>query len=344
MADASLGKLEYEGSAAGVENELMTDSGDHTVFTAANTLFSAADSDPICKPNGIISGVNLVSPTTSTNDSLDVKAFTAYFAGVEVSVSADTVTLTRDATNDYQKFSIICDSAGSLTVIESDAHATAFSTTRGAAGGPPSIPIAQIEVAQIWLTDNTAAQITTAEIKESASNGTQERYDYPLFTINPQGEGNKATDADKENAYVEFASALPLAHGATANSAATAYKPVYVNYAVPTMIPIQKAVDFVPAETSTSISSTPIYNGAVASSSDSLGACTFTAYVDDGITDHLVKQDGKKIFVRFYPNRNKAPYIITQGKLRAPRTFPADAQITVSATIAAELASTNFDS
>ena len=134
MADASLGLLEYEGSAAGVENELMTDSGDHTVFTAANTLFSAADSDPKCKPNGVVTGVNIVSATT-TVDEVETAAFTAYFAGVLTSVPADTsVAFTRDGSLDYQKFSVICDSAGSITIIESTAHASAFSTTRGAAG------------------------------------------------------------------------------------------------------------------------------------------------------------------------------------------------------------------
>jgi hypothetical protein len=343
MADASNGLIEYESSAAGVTNELLTDSGDHTVFTAAYDQFSAADTDPEVKPNGIITGVNLIAPTTN-NDEITVAAFTAYFAGVEVSVSADTLTITRDASLDYQKFSIICNSSGTLSVIESDAHASAFSNTRGAAGGPPSIPLAEIEIGQIWVTDNTAAVITEAEIKESASNNQQERYDYPVFEVNNMGQGNKATDADKTNAYVEFASALPMIHGATANAAATAYKPVYADYETPTYVPIQKAVDFVPAETSTSVSSTPIYGGAIGSSSDSIGACTFIAYLTDGITDNLIAQDGKVILVKFYPDRNKAPYILTQGKLRAPRTYPADAPISSSVTLAATQASVNFDS
>lgn len=344
MADASNGRIDYEGSAAGITGELLTDSGDHIVFTAANDMFSAADSDPECKPNGIITGVNLISPTLLDNE-VSVAAFTAYFAGVEVSVSADSsVTFTRDASLSHQKFSVICDSVGALTIIESTAHASAWSTTRGAAGGPPSIPLAQIEIGQIWVDSNVDAPVEATEIYESASNGTQERYDYPIFEINSQGDGIEATDVDKENAYVEFASALPMIHGATAAAAATAYKPVYLDYAVPTFIQLQKSVDFVPAGVTTSVTSTQIYGGAIGSSSDSLAACTYTAYVNDGITDNLTLQDGKNIFHRFYPDRNKTPYILTQGITRFALTYPADAPITAAVTVAAENKSVKFSS
>ncbi len=345
MPSASNAKLQYESSQETVSYSAMTDSGDHLIFTATDPVWSKRSGfTPTVRPNGIVSGSNLVSATT-TEDEVQCAAFTMYAAGTLVSVSADSsIAFTRDASLDYQKFSVVSDAAGSLTIIESTAHASAFSTTRGAAGGPPAIPLASIEIAQIWVTDKTSAVVVATEIKQSPEAQQQERYDFPVFDYDSLGEGNKATDSDKTNAFVEFASAIPMVHGATAASAADNYKPVYIEYSTPVYVTIKAAVDFVPAETSTSSSSTQYYRKSYASSSDSLGSGSFTALVDDGISGTFEKLDGENIIFKFYPDENNAPYSLTQGIFRKTTTYAVDNNISISATIAAEQETVGFDS
>ena len=56
-----------------------------------------------------------------------------------------------------------------------------------------------------------------------------------------------------------------------------------------------------------------------------------------GIQDEIVT-------VKFYPNRNKTPYILTQGTLGVVRSFPVAAQNQATCTISAENGSVSFES
>ena len=57
--------------------------------------------------------------------------------------------------------------------------------------------------------------------------------------------------------------------------------------------------------------------------------------MDDGVTDALVQQKNQLIWFRFYPDRYKTPYLLTQGKLGIGRTFPAGDSIQAACTISA---------
>lgn len=319
---------------------LMSDSGDHKVFTVSGAPLWSGKSGyaPTVRPNGVVSGSNMVS-ASSTNNVVDVAAFDVWIAGVAYTIAADTVTITRPATDVAKVNSIVVDGDDQSlkAVAGTDGSGTTFSETRGANGGPPLIDAQDIEIAQVRVTVNADGLITAAEIYQ-VDGAHCERATKPVFDINGIGEGEAATVAAKKNAYVAFASALPLIHtGPTP-------KRVYVSYNTPIFSEIARGVDFVPAEETHSVSSTQVYRGTIGQVSSSLGQASFTAMMDDGVTDALVGEKNQKLTVRFYPDENQNPYILTQGKIGISRRFPVDEQIQATVTISAEAASAEFSS
>lgn len=323
MSTAENAKLQYEGGQELHSMHAMTDSGDHTEFTSNADLWSRRSGyTPVVRPNGLVTGGAVSVAASGSNDMVDVASLSCYLAGTLTSVSADTdVSITRGATtNTHCITSITVNSSGAIAAVAGTAS-TAFSETRGAAGGPPLIPVGSIEIAQVRTTSVTAAPITAAEIYQVIGVHT-ERYDYPVWTEHP------------ETGTVEFASALPLIHtGPVA-------KAVYAEYYEPIFTDIQKSSDFVPPENSHSVSSTQIYGMTIGSTSSSLGQGSFVAYLNDGVSDPLVGLKDEVLWFKFYPDRYKAPYILSQGKLGISRTFPANNEIQAACTISAESAST----
>lgn len=342
MATAKLGKLMIESGQTFFDYTAATDSGDHTVFTVSSkTIFSNKSGyEPSIRPDGIVTGRNIIT-THATEETVTTAAFTAYLAGVLTTVSADTALCVRPASGKANINSIILTSAGAVDVLTgTDSTDTTLNETRGSAGGPPLITVGAIELGQVRFTSSTSAVVASSEIFQTVGTHT-ERFDYPTWStpIKTLGDGLKATSTAKTNAYIEFSSAIgdPIHVGPT-------YKKVYVSGYTPIFSEISRAVDFKPAENSTSISSTQIYNGTVGSSSTSLGTGGFTAMLDDGVTDNLVALEEEILTFKFYPNRNNTPFSLTQGVLGAAKTFPVSDQIQATCTIAAEIKTVNFAS
>lgn len=339
MATSKNAKTEFESGQTLNDYAAMTDSGDHKVHTiSGGTIYSGKNGfEAVVRPNGIVTGRNVLS-THATNDTVTIAAFTAYSGGTLYSVSATTDTITRPATAVAKINSITMTDAGAVAVIAgTDSADTNFSETRGAAGGPPYIPADSVEVGQIRVTSDTAAAISADEIFQVVGQHT-ERYDYPTWSTNTIGEGEAAAVSAKKNAFVEFASALPAIH------TGDAYKQVYIRYYAPIFTELQRTLDFTPAENSHTVSSTQYYNGTVGAVASTLGQGGFTALMDDNTTDALVGEKDEVITVRFYADRNKTPYILTQGTIGLARTFPVDAQNQATVTISAEDASAEFSS
>lgn len=335
--DASNAKIQYESGQDLVAFVALTDQGDHKDFRSADALWSnRAGYEPDVKPNGLATGGAVSIAVSGSNDVVDVAALTAYLAGVltSVGVAADTAVTrgTASPATPCKKSSITITGAGAIAVVAGLAGA-ALSTTRGAAGGPPLILPTSIEIAQVWLSSEVSAAITAAEIKQVV--GTHcERYDYPTweevrFNVEAGIIGN---------AGIEFASALPLIHS-LASPVVPAAKAVYAQYYEPAFTDVPKSSDFVPPETTHSVSSKQIYGTTLGSSSSSLNQGTFTAYLQDGIADGLLALKNLNLFFKFFQNKlNSTPYLLMQGKLGISRTFPAGDQITAACTISAEAA------
>lgn len=318
-------KLMYEAGQTYYAMAQLTDSGDHTEFTSAASLWSnKSGKSPVVRPNGMISG-GAVTPGSSNNE-VAVAALTCYLAGVLTSVGADSsVAITRATSTDTHMInSITVDSTGALAVV-TGTDGTAFSETRGAAGGPPLIPVGSIEIAQVRTTSYTAGLIDDSEIFEVVGTH-QERFDFPLW------------DEQYETGSVVFVDDLPLIHtGPTA-------KRVYASCNAPIFAEVSPVSDFVPPENTHSVSSAQVYGGTLGSRSSSLGQGSFTAYLQDGVSDGLVQLKDEELWFKFYPDKYKTPYMLCQGKLGISRTFPAGSSITAKCTISAATAAVEVSS
>lgn len=333
MATLSNAAVFYESGQAQQAFAAMTDSGDQTTFTlTAKPWSQVAGYEYTVAPYGLATGGAITPAASLSNDVVDVAALTAYMAAATgassttglLTVGADTdISITRGLTTDTHCItSITVDATGAIAAVAGTDH-TAFSDTRGAAGGPPLIPVGSIEIGQVRTTSVTAAPITSDEIYQVVGTH-QERYDYPVWNERPV-EGK-----------ITFAAALPTIHTGSVP------KKVYARVATPIFAEISRAKDWVPAETSNSVNSEQYYDSTIGSVSSSLGQASFTASLNDGVTDALLAKKGQNLLFKFSPDKNKVPYQITQGTLGVARTFAVGANPTATFTVSASQASVDF--
>lgn len=323
MPTAENASLEYENGQTSFPMTALTNSGDRKLFTSTAALWSGrAGYDPVVRPDGILTG-GAVTPAAG-NNAVSVAALTANLAGaVEVVAAEASVSITRPTGNVAKITSITVDSAGDIVAVAgTDGAGATFSETRGAAGGPPFIPVGSIEVAQVRVNTETAAPITAAQVFQ-VPNIHRENAGFPNFETLP------------DIGAISFFDALPAIH--TGNLP----KGVYASFAEPIFVPIELASDFVPAEESYSSSSTQVYNGrTVGAASKSLQQASFTAYLADGVSDDIVQLKGENLWFRFFPNNYRTSHkIMTQGILGVGRAFPAGDNISAACTISAQRAS-----
>jgi hypothetical protein len=320
--------LKYESGQTAYSFEEMTDGGDQTTFSASFSPISrASGANVVVAPYGLKTG-GAITPT-ATNNEVSVAALTVVAPGMTgadaegvVAVSSDTVTITRGLTTDTHNItSITVDSTGSIAAV-SGTDSTAFSETRGAAGGPPLIPVGSIEIGQVRTASVTAAAVLASEIFQSPGTH-QERSDQPGYSV------NYATGE------VVFYEALPTIH--TGNVS----KKVFISGSTPIFATVPKSSDWVPAESTFSITSTDTYDGAIGSSSSALGQATFTAILDNGLNDPMLNVKGQNVWFKFQPDRDQStPYQLTQGLFGVARTFPAGGGAkTASCTVTPEVES-----
>ncbi|MCP5006928.1 MAG: hypothetical protein GY941_23720 [Planctomycetes bacterium] len=326
MPTSDNAKIEYEASQSLVDMVALSDDGDQTLFVSADELWSnKAGFVPDVKPDGVVSGF-AITPGTLADD-IDVAAGTLYQSGVLQPVSASAAEDVARPTLDYIKYSITVNSSQAIVVVAGAEDASEFSTVRGEDGGPPLIAVGSVEIGQVWLSSSSTAIVTASEIKQ-VQGASQERWDYPSWN---QKRIN-VTAGVISNAGVEFVSALPASHTGAIPKA------VFVEYYTPEFAELPNSTDFVPAETTNTVTSTQVYNNTIGASSSSLNQSTFTFYPSDGITDASLKEKNSNLFFRFYQNRLNSAYILQQGIFGISRTFPAGDSIAVAATVSAEVA------
>jgi hypothetical protein len=341
MSTSKLGKIMIESGRTLNDFAAMQDSGDGQIFTiTGGTVFSGrGGSEPAVRASGVVTGRNMVAVSTVT-DEVDVASFTAYSKGLLKSVSPATATIGRPGTAGYALVSsVTMASDGSIAVVAGTAATGAsgvFSETRGGNAGPPLIPVYDVEIAQVRTTVSTAGTFTADEVFQVI--GTHvEHSAYPVFEVDGVGQGSNAAVSAQVNGHVKFADVLPSIHTGGIPKA------VYLKYYAP-IFTEQRGSDFVPAEKSHSVSSQQIYNETIASSSESLNAGGFTAFLGDGITDPIVAEKNQVLTVKYLSNRNLAPYSLTQGTIGLGRTYPVANQNQAAVTISAERETAEFSS
>ena len=289
---------------------VLTDGGDQIKFNSADKLWSKRSGyAPDVKPNGVVTGF-VVTPG-ATVDTVAISAGTCYLAGVLTSVSANSaLSVPRPSTNNYQQIAVTVTFAGVLAVVEGTEH-TAFSDTWDADGGAPLIPVGSILLGVVKYSAQSSAVISASEIK-TTNNAYRESYSSPNWTVRSYEVENNALGY----AGVNFDAALLACHTGGVPKA------VYAEYYTPDFAKLAETTDFVPPETSHSISSTQIYGKTKGSSSSSLSQGSFTAYFEDGISDSLVAMKNNALFFKFFQDELIASkYILCQGKLGMTRSF-----------------------
>ena len=173
-----------------------------------------------------------------------------------------------------------------------------------------------VEIGQVRVSSTSAAVIASSEIFQVVGLH-QERADFPLYDINYNG------------GSITFLDVLPEIHtGPTP-------KRTFASYNSPIFADVALASDFVPPETSHSVTSVQVYGTTLGSTSSTLGQGTFTAYLQNGVADPLVVLKNETLWFKFYPDRYQSPYILAQGKLGISRTFPAGDSMQAACTISA---------
>ncbi len=317
MPTAENAKLQYEAGQTSYAMAALSTS-DGLNYTSSASLWSRkAGYAPVVRPNGLLTGGAITPDSALVNDKVDVAALTCNLNGVVTSVAAGEVTISRGVSTDTHRItSITVNSGGSLAAV-AGVDGTSFSETRGADGGPPLIAVDSIEIGQVRTTSVTAALVASTEIFQVVGTHT-ERADYPLYSIE-YGSGK----------------VLYTATNASIHTGPTPRK-VFASYAAPIFADVPLASDFVPPETTHSVTSTQVYGSTLGSSSSTLNQGSFTAYLNDGVTDGLVQLKNSILWFKFYPDRYKTPYTLQQGKLGISRTFPAGENMQAACTISAE--------
>ncbi|SOB76188.1 hypothetical protein SAMN04488490_1866 [Marinobacter sp. LV10R510-11A] len=317
MANAENAKIQYEGGQNQSALAALSDSGDATTFESGAELWSRRSGfEPVIRPDGLINGGAVSPGSAGASNTVDVSALTAYVAGVAVAASAESALMcARASTSTHIVHSITVDATGTISTT-AGTEGSAFGA-RGSAGGPPLIAVGKIEVGQVRYSVKAAAPAKASDIFQVVGLH-QERYDFPIYEV------------DYRNGNVVFNSALPIIHTGTKS------KSVYASFAEPIFADVPKGTDYVPAETSHSTSSTQIYGTTLGSTSSTLNQGSFTAYLNDGISDALVRLKNETLWFKFFPNKFQSAYRLDQGKLGISRTFPAGDEIQASCTISPE--------
>ena len=330
MADP---RLDYEAGQTAVAMAALTDAGDFKTFNSAATLWSnRAGSTPVVRPNGVLTGLT-VSPAASGEDNkVDVSPGTCWVNGVEKIVNTSLVdhVISRATSTDTHIICSVTITAAGAIAIEAGTDHDEFSTTRGAAGGPPWIDNDAIEIAQVRLTSFTDAAITATEIVQVPGTSRETA----LFPVWEQ-ERIRVSDGALGYAGVTFASPLAAIHSEDAGTTVAA-KLVFASYAIPTFAQVPKASDFVRPANSFSVSSTEYYGGAMGTRSRSIGQGSFSAYTNT-LNEGFLVFEGDELWFRFRNDRLvSVPAVYCQGVLGIAETFPTDGSIEIAATISAE--------
>lgn len=322
------GLLEFEAGAVQYPWEELQDAGDGMTFESANAPWSMQGDVPTqVKPYGIETGAR--ARPGEAADTVHVPAMTLAMPGSPaanddglVMTSAQDVTITRGTAPDsYIVNAITVDNAGDVVVIQGSAH-TAFDDAHGENGGPPFIPEDSVMVAQVRTASADSAVLAGSEVM-TVEGLHREMSTQPMYQRPNYADGS-----------VSFGSELPKIH------AGGVAKKIFAIYATPIFQDLPDTTDYVPAETSHSVSSTETHQGARGSRSSSLSAATFSVIMDDNIRDPLLRQKDKEIWFRWRPNPARdLPYQLTLGTLGVSRANPASGDRTASCTIAAQSAS-----
>lgn len=294
-------------------------------LTSAQYISDLAALQAQVRVDGVISGFAL-SAGSGFNE-VDVAAGSLYLKGQIVEVAATSVNnITRPTTiGEVLVTALTINASGTIAATAGTEGET--STVRGAAGGPPFLPVDEVLIGYITATyfDGSASGekvLTAGEIDSY----TKEYAAIPSAKV-------LFHDEDQEYGCVELANVLPMIHAATAAGPGTAVRNVYASYYEPEFEEVPDAMDFSYTEDVSTYKSKAYKD---ASEETAIGtpswSASFNAYfttVDDIL--NLIKNS--KRWIKHYPDDDLAPYWTGIAIVKVSRDIPVEDNMSASITL-----------
>lgn len=297
------------------------------IFTTEATFLSDQENlQPDVRLDGIISGFTL-SAGSGYNE-VDYSSGKLYIKGEEVEVSAGTVSdlLRPTSSGNVRITALTVDSDGDVNKTAGTEGTT--STTRGAAGGKPFLPVDEVLIGYITMSyygasASGAKLVTSSEIDSE----TKERTIIPSYTaLYHDGDRDNQTDAGA----IEFAAVIPLIHG---SGAGTNRRNVYASYYEPSFEEMNDVKDFSFSEDVASIKSKAYGEKAEqASLGTETWSGTGSAYWNK-VQDILNLIKNTKRWFKYYPDEDETNYWAGRAIVKVSRNLPTEDNLNASITL-----------
>jgi hypothetical protein len=297
--------------------------------TSAEFLSAQEDLEPVVRLDGVVSGLTL-SPGSGYNE-VDYSDGSVYIKGNTVNVTAGTITdlLRPTVAGQVRVTALTVDENG--TVNKTAASAGASSTVRGAAGGPPFLPVDEVLIGYITMSyyggsASGASTIAASEINDE----TRERATIPSYEIMyHDGSGSNPTNVGA----IRFATALPLIHAATAAGPGTNRRNVYCSYYAAEFEQVPDARDFSFDEDVATVRSRA-YMDASEETSISIPSWSGTGSVYfDRVSDLMTLIKNSKRWIKYFPDQDNTDYWAGRAVMKVSRNLPVDDNLMATLTI-----------
>ena len=298
-------------------------------LTQADFISPQEALEPVVRLDGVVTGLTL-TPGSGYNE-VDYSAGSVYIKGSLVAVTAGTVTdIPRPlVSGNVRVTALTVDSNGAVN--KTSAAEGTSSSTRGAAGAPPFLPVDEVLVGYVTATyyggsASGASAIAASEINDE----TRERSTIPSYeVIHHDGSGNDAQNVG----VIKFATALPLIHAAAKTGPGTNARNVYASYYSATFEQIAGAYDWSFDEDIATIASKAYGDSAEekALSTPSWSGSGSVYY--DKVKDILNLVKNSKRWVKYYPDRDETPYWTGRAIIKVSRNMPVEDNLTATVTI-----------
>jgi hypothetical protein len=292
-------------------------------------LSAQEDYQPIVRLDGVVSGLTL-TPGSDYN-TVDYTAGQALIKGQVVNILAGGVAGFERPVSAAQVivYALSVDANG--TINKTKGVAGASTTVRGAAGGPPFIPVDQALVGYVTMTYFGGA-VSGADLIESSeiNSESKERANIPSYeVIHHDGAGNDPTNLG----CVRFFTALPLIHAATAAGPGTARRNVYASYYEADFEQIPDSKDYSYNEDVTTVKSKAYLDS---SEESTLGTPSWTGAGTsywDKVNDVLSMIKNTKRWLKIFPDKDETAYVAGRAVIKVSRTMPVGDNMTAAVTL-----------
>jgi hypothetical protein len=298
-------------------------------LTQAEFISPNEDLEPVVRLDGVVTGLTLLAG--DGYNEVDYSAGTVYINGSLITVVAGTVSdIPRPlVSGNVRVTALTVDSNGDVN--KTSGTEGTSSSTRGAAGAPPFLPISEVLIGYVTATyyggsESGASVIAASEINDE----TRERSTIPSYeVVYHDGSGDDAQNVG----IIKLATVLPTIHAASAAGPGTAVRAVYASYNAAEFEQIAGAYDWSFDEDIATIASKAYGDSAEEKAlSTPSWSGSGSAYYDK-VKDILNLVKNSKRWVKYFPDRDETPYWTGRAIIKVSRNMPVEDNLTATVTI-----------